>query len=684
MSGFRIGCDVGGTFTDFILFDAGTGAVATLKLPTTPGAPERAVLDGLATLGRAHPGLGDGLRALIHGTTLVINAIIERRGARTALIANEGFRDVLETRREIRYDIYDIRQTYPEPVVPRDLRREVSGRLRHDGAEETPLDREGARAVLAALAAEGVESVAVCLLHAYACDRHERAVAEVAAALGAPFDVTLSCEVLPELGEFERTATTALNAYVRPLADRYLGRLEAGLAEAGHAAPLLLMQSGGGIMTTAPARRAPVRLAESGPVGGVLAARDLAAAAGHADVLAFDVGGTTAKACLVRGGALPVTRAYEVDRVHRFKRGSGTPMAVPTVDLIEVGAGGGSIARVDALGLLAVGPRSAGAEPGPACYGLGGGRATVTDANLVLGYLDPAEFRAGGIALDRPAAEAAIARDVAGPLGLGVTQAAAAIVALADETMAGAARIHAAERGADPSRAVMVAHGGGGPLHALAVARKLGVARVLVPEAAGVFSALGFLRAPPTYEVARSRPARLADVSQSALDAAFDELALEAGAVVRLAAGDVEITRKHHAEMRYVGQGHRLRVRLDDTRPDAVARAFAAAYRDAYGHAYDDMEPEIVTLCVTCEAPATGPPFARTATAGGEAAHRPAWDPALAAMVPHHVVPFGAMDGAVEGPAILAQEGATILVARGARAERAPGGWLEIETGVGA
>ena len=439
MSDIRIGCDVGGTFTDFLLCDAETGAVETLKVPTTPDAPERAVLDGLAALAADRPELFAATTALIHGTTLVINAIIERTGARTALITNEGFRDILETRREIRYDIYDIRQTYPEPIVPRGLRRGVPGRMRHDGTEDVPLDRDAVRRVLSALAGEGVQSVAVCLLHSYANPAHERAVAEEAAALGVPFDLTLSSDILPEVQEFERFATTALNAYVRPRVDQYLGRMEEGVAEAGHARPLFLMQSGGGIITAPVARRVPVRLAESGPVGGVLAARALAAEAGIGDVLAFDMGGTTAKACLVTGGEMPVTRAYEVDRVHRFKRGSGTPMAVPTVDLIEIGAGGGSIARIDDLGLLRIGPQSAGADPGPACYGRGGTRATVTDANLVFGYLDPGEFQAGGIALDVGAAREAIARDVAKPMRLPVEAAAAAIVAMVDESMAQAA-----------------------------------------------------------------------------------------------------------------------------------------------------------------------------------------------------------------------------------------------------
>ena len=684
MSDLRIGCDVGGTFTDFLLYDGDTGAVETLKLPTTPEAPERAVLDGLAEIAGTWPDLFADMTALIHGTTLVINAIIERKGARTALITNEGFRDILETRREIRYDIYDIRQTFPAPIVPRALRREVRGRLCFDGREDEPLDRAMVAEVLAALAAEGVQSVAVCLLHSYANSAHEQEVAELACAAGHAFDLTLSSDVLPEVQEFERFSTTALNAYVRPRVDQYLGRVEEGLVEAGYRRPLFLMQSGGGIITAPVARRVPVRLAESGPVGGVLAARGLAAEQGIRDVLAFDMGGTTAKACLVADGEMPVTRAYEVDRVHRFKRGSGTPMAVPTVDLIEIGAGGGSIAEVNALGLLKIGPESAGADPGPACYGRGGDRATVTDANLVLGYLDPAEFRAGGIKLDAAAAKAAIARDVGEPMGLPVEAAAAAIVAMVDENMAQAARMYAAEHGGDLGRTAMVAFGGGGPLHAVAVARKLGIARILVPEAAGVFSALGFLMAAPVYEVARSRPARLEGTEANDLSAAFAALAEEADAVVRDAAPGATIAHRLYAEMRYVGQGHQLRVRLDALDPAAIATAFAAAYREAYGYAYDDLEPEIVTLRLISEATRPGPRFGSPTSAPAARGTRLAHDPDARAMVPHLAMPFAALDGAVEGPALLAQEGTTILIGRGARALRAPGGWLEIETGAAA
>lgn len=675
----RLGCDVGGTFTDFLLHDPDTGAFTTLKVPTTPDAPEDGVMAGLAALSAQRPRLLTQLTALIHGTTLVINAILERKGAETALIATRGFPDILETRREIRYDIYDIRQRFPLPIVPRHRRREVTERILADGSVETPLDEAAALATLRDLADSGVTSVAVCLIHSYANPQHERAIARLAQEHNIPLDISLSSDVLPEIQEFERTATTAINAYVRPKVDGYLGRMEAGLADDGYARPLFLMQSGGGVIAAPAARAAPVRLAESGPVGGALAARALAEAAGYSDAIAFDMGGTTAKTCLIADGDVLITRAYEVNRVHRFKRGSGTPIAVPTVDLIEIGAGGGSIASVDALGLIRIGPESAAADPGPACYGRGGTRATVTDANVLLGYLDPADFLAGAMQLDLDAAEKAVARDVGDPLGLGPLEAAAAMIEVVNENMAQAARMYVTERGGDLEHAAMVAFGGGGPLHAHRVAAKLGVGKILIPEAAGVFSALGFLAATPAYEVAKSRPMRLADVTTQALEDTFAELAEEAEAVVSQAAPGARIHCKHIAEMRYVGQGHQLRVPLDDLNPQAIAVTFADTYRAAYGYAYDDLEPEIVTLRLAAESdqPTASVTFGSPGTEA-PATMRHAWDPVTGAMVAHQALPFVAVTDVIEGPALLSQPGATVLIGTGAKAERRPGGWLEI------
>lgn len=680
---YRIGCDIGGSFTDFILYEAHSGRIETLKVATTPAAPEDGLMQGIDALAARHPGLRAGLGVLIHGTTLVINAILERKGARTALLTTEGFRDIIETRREIRYDIYDIRQAYPQPIVPRDLRIGVAGRVGADGSEVTPVDPAEVAAVLRDLKLRGIESVSVCFINSYANPAHERQVAAIAEAEGIELSLSLSSEVLPEVREFERFTTTTLNAYVKPKVDRYLAGVESALTRRGHDVPLYLMQSGGGVVTASTARHSPVRLAESGPVGGVLAARNLARLAGFTDALAFDMGGTTAKTCLIRGGEMPVTRAYEVDRVHRFKRGSGTPLAVPTVDLIEIGAGGGSIAHIDSLGRLKVGPESAVADPGPACFGRGGLLPTVTDANLVLGYLDPAEFAAGGIALDRAAAEEAIAREIAAPLGLSVQAAAAAIIEIVNENMSQAARIYAAENAGDLSASAMVAFGGGGPLHAMEIARKLKVPKIIVPEAAGVFSALGFLMAVPSYEVSRSYPRRLDEVDEAALAGVYDELRAQAGEIIAAAAPGAPQRFSLLADLRYFGQGHQLRVPLESLDRAAIAAAFRRDYLAAYGYAYDDMAVEIVTLRVEALAETTGPGFAPLPadTIAAESA-REVWDNALGRMVPHRVLRFGAVGGPVEGPAIIVQPGATIHVGTGATATRHPAGWLEITTGV--
>ncbi|WP_454851183.1 hydantoinase/oxoprolinase family protein [Rhizobium binxianense] len=677
---YRIGCDIGGSFTDFILYDAANHEVETLKVATTADAPERGLMQGMGMLAERHPELRGALRTLIHGTTLVINAILERKGARTALLTTAGFRDIIETRREIRYDIYDIRQEFPTPIIPRNLRIGVQERIAGDGSEVEAVDPAEVAEILSRLRQERIESVAVCFINAYANPAHEQQVAEIAARDFPEISLSLSSEVLPEIREFERFSTTSINAYVKPKVDGYLGGVETQLAEHGFDVPLYLMQSGGGIVTATAARHSPVRLAESGPVGGVLAARDLARLAGHPDALAFDMGGTTAKTCLIRKGEMPITSQYEVDRVHRFKRGSGTPLAVPTVDLIEIGAGGGSIAHIDDLGRLRIGPESAVADPGPACFGRGGTRPTVTDANLLLGYLDPAEFKAGGIALDVEAAREAIGRKIAKPLGISEIEAAAAMIEIVNENMSQAARIYAAESAGDLSASVMIAFGGGGPLHAMDVARTLKIPRVIIPEAAGVFSALGFLMAVPSYETSRSFPQRLDNLDEPGLDASYEELRRQADKVVAEAAPGASRSCVYFADLRYVGQGHQLRVPINEFRADAIAAAFKLAYADAYGYAYDDMAIELVTLRVEVRADTHGPGFAPMPTDPNFVeGTRMAWDSGLRKMVPHRVLKFGASTGRVEGPAIIAQPGTTIRVGSGAVASYHELGWLQID-----
>lgn len=679
----RLGCDIGGTFTDFTLLDDATGQIETLKLLTTPDDPSRAVGEGISELAGRYSTLREDLSSVIHGTTLLINAVIERKGAKTALITTDGFRDILELRREIRYDIYDIRQRYPKPLIERRNRFELPERIMADGRVRKALDETAARALIEQISRSGFEAVAVCFLHAYANPDHERRLRAIAADVAQNLDVSLSSDVLPEVQEFERTATTAINAYVRPLMRRYLARLEERLSEAGFGAGLFLMLSGGGIIAASEAANVPVRLAESGPVGGAIAARALGKAAKRDTLLAFDMGGTTAKACLIEQGRLPVTSDYEVDRVHRFKRGSGTPIAVPTVDLIEIGAGGGSLASIDPLGRIAIGPASAGADPGPACYGRGGAQATVTDADFLLGYLDPTRFVAGRVELDREAAEAAIMRDIGEPLGLEPLRAAAAIVEVVDENMAQAARMYVAEHGGDLDKATMVAFGGAGPLHADRVARKLGVRRLIIPPAAGVFSALGFLAAPLAFETSRTRVMRLSETKAEELRALFAELEGEAEAVVK-AAADAPVKFGRVLDMAYVGQGHTLRVPIAELVPDAIAATFAAAYARAYGYAYDDLEAQIVTLRVTATSDQPTAPISQVRAKAGagmatDGDTRLAYCPKAGAMIEHRVLDFDDLDGNICGPAILEQAGSTIRIGVDAAIERDPRGWVEIK-----
>jgi 5-oxoprolinase (ATP-hydrolysing)/N-methylhydantoinase A len=506
--GLRIGIDIGGTFTDFVLTDGATGAVRLHKSLTTPADPAIGALDGLMALTQAHGIRLSQVNEIVHGTTLVTNAVIERKGARVGLITTAGFTDILEAGTEQRYDIYDLFLRFPRPLVERRYRLGVQERLDRDGAVITPLDAASVRQAVRQLKAADIQAVAVCFLHAYRNPAHEQQAAAILAAEMPGVPVSLSSDVAPEIGEYSRCVTTCLNAYVRPLMATYLGRLERELRARRFAGPLRLMHSAGGLMSAQAAADLPIRLLESGPAGGALAAALLGARAGHADLIAFDMGGTTAKACLIENGRAQIAPLLEAGREHRFKKGSGLPVKAPTIDMIEIGAGGGSIAAIDEVGLLKVGPQSAGADPGPACYGLGGARPTVTDANLVLGFYDPGFFLGGRMRLDMEAARAAIAT-VAEPLGLSVEAAAWGIHKVVVESMADAARVYLVERGKDPRRYAMVGFGGAGPAHASEVARALGVGELVIPPASGAASALGFLSAPLSASRAKSLPIRL-------------------------------------------------------------------------------------------------------------------------------------------------------------------------------
>jgi N-methylhydantoinase A len=560
MKSARLAVDIGGTFTDLALEAQGTRT--TVKVLTTPGAPERGVMDGFRTIIQAAGVAPAGIELIIHGTTLATNAIIERKGARTALITTKGFRDVIAMGNESRYDQYDLNIVLPEPLVPRYLRLPVPERLDNTGAVLLPLDEDAVHALVPVLRQENVESIAVGLLHAFVNPVHERRIQAILADALPEIPVSLSSEVSPEMREWERFSTTVANAYVQPMMARYLRLLESDLQAAGAAAPLFLMMSGGGLTTIETACRFPIRLVESGPAGGAIFSAHIARECGLDSVLSFDMGGTTAKICLIDEYKPQTARTFEVARVGRFRKGSGLPLRIPVIEMVEIGAGGGSIAHVDTMGRIGVGPESAGADPGPACYGRGGTHPAVTDANLSLGRYDPGRFAGGSMKLDVGAAHDALLEDVGARLGLTAELAALGVIEMVDENMANAARVHAIESGKTYEGRTLIAFGGGGPVHACRVAEKVGIKRVLVPSGAGVGSAIGFLRAPVGYEVVRSLYQRFSTFDVAAVNDLLDDMRVEAEAAVAKGSFGAPAVETRTAYMRYVGQGHEIPVPL--------------------------------------------------------------------------------------------------------------------------
>jgi len=581
----RLAADIGGTFTDIVLV-GGDRRLAT-KVLTTPRAPEEAVVAGtrllLAEAGRTFADLA----LFVHGTTLATNAIIERKGAATALIATQGFRDTIEIADEGRFDQYDVLIEKPRPLVPRHLRFTVPERVDVTGDVLLPLDEAAVHRVAGQLRIAGATAVAVAFMHAYAHGHHEQRVREILAEALPGVYVSLSSEVAGEVREYERTSTTVANAYVQPLMASYLARLDEAFRALGSTAPIQLMTSGGSLAALDTAIRFPVRLVESGPAGGAILAAHIAAERGETQILSFDMGGTTAKICLIENGTPLKGRTFEVDRSSRFMKGSGLPVRIPVIEMVEIGAGGGSLARVDAMGRIHVGPESAGSEPGPACYGRGGTRATVTDADLALGRIDPANFAGGRIALDAVAAERALDAGIGAALGLDATGAAYGLSEIVDENMANAARVHAVEQGIDVAGRTLVAFGGAAPLHACRLAMKLGIRRVVVPTDAGVGSAVGFLMAPAAYEIVRSRHMMLASY-QPAVAAAFAaSLRAEAQALAERAAEGRPLVTRVQAFMRYAGQGHEIAVAIDE---GALNSADAAEWlREAFEREYQRL-----------------------------------------------------------------------------------------------
>ena len=667
----RVGVDIGGTFTDLCVLDE-TGIVAVGKTLTTKDEPARAVEEVLRTTLDDADIDASQITGVVHGTTLVTNALIERKGARTALLLTEGFRDITEMAREHRYELYDLMIELPRPLVPRHLRFGVPERILSDGTVSRELDVAYVERLARELDAAGVEAVAVCFLHAFTNPAHEKAAAEAIRRVAPRLRVGLSSEVVPEIREYERASTTCANVYVQGLAEEYLTDLRRRLAGLGIAKPPHIMLSNGGVATVDTAAAFPIRMLESGPAGGALAA---AAFGGSGGSLAFDMGGTTAKLCVIDGGEPLVTHQFEVDRVYRLRPGSGLPVKVPVIDMIEIGVGGGSIARVNALGLLTVGPDSAGSEPGPVCYGRGGEDPTVTDADLVLGYLDPAYFLGGKMALDADASWAAIRAKVAEPLGVDVPEAAWGIHTTVDQDMANAARVHAVERGQDPAGLPLFTFGGAGPVHGAGVAAALGAARVVTPPGAGVMSAVGMLTAPTAFDFVRTAHARVADLTPEDLDGFYAEMEAE-GARLLGESGVTEVAHARFAEMRYAGQGAEIRVPVPDRAGAAeLTEAFAESYRRLYARPGPDVPVEVLSWRLVSSGPAPDVTLRMPAEDGGGEARkgvRKAYFPGPSGTVGGYVdTPvydrYALAPGtAVEGPALVEERESTLVVPPGA------------------
>ncbi len=687
MSRYRIGIDIGGTFTDFVLVDSKEGRIHLGKRLTTHGDYLDAVMKGFDELVAAAGITAPDVAGVVHGTTLVTNTVIERKGAPTALITTEGARDVIEIGTELRYDIYDLGIERVTPLVPRHLRLEIPGRLAYDGRELRPLDLERLPSLVEVMRRDGIGAVAVSMLHSYVNPAHEIAVGEGLKRLFPEAEVTLSSTLVPEIREFERTTTAIVNAYVQPLVSRYLREMERQLVERKVNGPLYLMLSGGGLASVAESVAAPVQLIESGPAGGAIAACFYGKNAGGgngegvSDMISFDMGGTTAKMCLINGGSPTRTHNFEAARVHRFKKGSGIPLRVPVIDMIEIGAGGGSIARVDAMGLLKVGPESSGSSPGPACYGLGGDHPTVTDADIALGYLDPGFFLGGSMKLDRSAAERAIHKHIAEPLGIGLTEAAAGIQEIVNENMATATRLYVAESGRDIRRYAMLAFGGAGPVHAYRLAQILGLKKLICPYAAGTASALGFLVAPLTVEQVRSYVAPIEKLDWARLQGLYADM--EARAIESLNALGVktdEIDFQRTADMRFSGQGYEIEAslpagHLDANRMGEIRDAFIGVYKQLFERAPEGLPIEGLSWRLR----ATGRRPELTLDFRGDAVAPDSAKKGMRKVYFHHERAFIdapvydryklAPGGVLEGPAVFEERESTVVVGPGSRIE---------------
>lgn len=682
----RLGVDIGGTFTDVVL-ELADQSFST-KVLTTYAAPENAIIEGMHQVCAKAGIRPDQIDQIIHGTTLATNALIERRGAKTALITTEGFRDVIEMRTESRFEQYDLNLTLPEPLLPRQRRYTLSERVDARGKVLVPLARSEVETLADQIGAAGYDSVAVGLIHSYLNDTHERMIHEVLAEKLPDVMVSLSCEVSPQMREYERFNTTVANAYIKPLMKSYLSRLKGRLRDEGAGCDIFLMHSGGGIISLESAAEFPVRLVESGPAGGAVFAAHIAARYGLEKVLSFDMGGTTAKICLIKNQTPKTSRVFEVARTYRFKKGSGMPISIPVIDMVEIGAGGGSLAHVDAMRQIRVGPESAGSEPGPACYGRGGKKPAVTDADLVLGRLDPDTFAGGAIQLHKDRAEAALYDQLGTELEMDTTTAAFGLAEVVDENMANAARVHAVENGEDLSEYTMIAFGGAAPLHAGRLCEKLGVDRVLVPPGAGVGSAIGFLRAPFSFEANRSVYMKLSDFDTPKIQTLLSDLRSESEGFVRSCDALSDILCEFKVYMRYTGQGWEIPIVLSEAQamtPDAETfkDLFEQDYTKLFGRTVAGLDIEITVWSVNATTPPA--PVARGETTYGTLpahvdAERQMFDPAQAASLTTSVVARDQMQAGAEvaGPAAITEDETTIIVPASRRAIRQPDGCIDV------
>jgi len=685
----RVAVDIGGTFTDLCLERNGT--ITSVKVLTTPRAPEEGVLAGMEEILKQTGVKPAELGLIIHGTTLATNAIIERKGARTALVVTEGFRDSIEIAFEHRFEQYDIFMQKPPPLVPRDLRFGIPERMDGRGNVLIPLDEAAVRALAPKLKAQGIESVAIGYMHAYLDGKHERRTRGILAELLPGASITLSSEVSPEIREYERWSTAVANAYVQPVMARYLGRLDDALRAKGVACPLFLITSGGGLAALETARKFPIRLVESGPAGGAILAASLARQCGLDKVLSFDMGGTTAKICLIDHGEPQHSRTFEVARQYRFLKGSGLPLRIPVIEMVEIGAGGGSIASVDPLARINVGPESAGAEPGPASYGRGGAEPTVTDADVVLGRIDPGYFAGGSIKLLPDKAGIAVDQAVGSKLDLKRLDAAFGISEIVEENMANAARVHAVERGKELQARTMIAFGGAAPIHAARLAEKLGIDRIMVPSGAGVGSAVGFLMAPVAYEVVRSRYVQLDEdkFDPDYVNRLFAEMRAEAEAVVKAGAPDAELVETRTADMRYRGQGHEITVSLpaaafDRSSRGTLIKLYEEGYATTFGRTIPGLSVEIMNWTLRLAAaqavmpPSPPQPADKPAKPRGK---RPVYDPGDQDMkeVPVYHRDDLSVGSFVPGPAVIAEDETTTIVPKSFAARISPIGAILLE-----